>query len=133
MKATREPAWTWCLAGAILALGWWESRPAKAPEVTAAERRRWRPEDDPVRMSARELRGLPGLGTQRSLAAVEARWRHGPGVPGLAWSDVPGIGPVTEARVRAWLAARGAPGLELTRSGPPAAPSATKAPCTVAP
>lgn len=58
---------------------------------------------DPARMGARELRTLPGLG--RGLATAVLAARAAPG--GVHWQDVPGIGPVRSADLRAWARARG--------------------------
>ena len=81
---------------------------------------------DPMRMSARELRLLPGVGRSRARAIVEHRRvlrarqaaSHDPRatrVPGLdgsalrtaaSWESVPGIGPRTAVGVLAWLEER---------------------------
>lgn len=63
-------------------------------------------ERDPRRMSARELRQLPGLGPRLSRAVVEARAAHAL-ERDLVWEDVPGIGEVRGREVRSWLRARG--------------------------
>jgi hypothetical protein len=73
--------------------------------VQALERARSRL--DPARMGVRDLRRLPGIGARRALDVVAARRAHDPDGPPLRWSDVPGIGPVTEQRVTLWLARAG--------------------------
>lgn len=57
-------------------------------------------------MSPRELRLVPGVGEGRALAFARARWRRGRGAEPLRPSEVPGVGEVTERRVREWLRAR---------------------------
>ena len=65
--------------------------------------------DAPWRMSARELRVLPGIGERLALAIADAR--RGRRARGACpdWEDVPGIGPRTAAGIRAWLAAHARP------------------------
>jgi len=60
---------------------------------------------EPWRMSARELRRLPGIGQKRAIQLVRAREEHRDGE--LSWQDVHGIGPATEEKVLAWLWRRG--------------------------
>jgi len=64
-------------------------------------------ERDPARMSARELRVLPGIGARRALSIVAARWRHDGSRTPFTWKDVPGVGPRTERKVQDWLARHG--------------------------
>ena len=96
-----EPSWALGLALGLLAAGLagrGEGRrdgPGAAPGGVP----------DLARGTARELRGVPGLGERRALALVDARWRRGPGDPPLLLGDVPGVGPAGEAAVAAWLAA----------------------------
>jgi pimeloyl-ACP methyl ester carboxylesterase len=63
-------------------------------------------EHDPRRMSARELRSLPGVGHELALALERARDDPTDPRP-LFLEDVPGIGPVRAQGIRAWCAARG--------------------------
>jgi len=104
-KAPRRilPLWSLALCGAIAA--------SAAQRVVCAPRdspRAGRPRPPPAalsQLSARQLRALPGIGEQRALALVEARWRRAPGDPPLYLHDLPGIGPAVESAVRAALAA----------------------------
>ena len=73
---------------------------------------------DPARMSARELRAVPGVGETLALAIVRAR--EAAERP-LDWEEVEGIGPAIAARIRAWFAARGIAAQEL-----PPAPGARR-------
>lgn len=59
--------------------------------------------------SARELCALPGIGPTRALAIVRERFEHGMTGGPRTWDRVPGIGPETVRRMRAWFDAR-APG-----------------------
>jgi hypothetical protein len=78
-----------------------ERSPPAAPGPAAFELA-----DAPWRMSARELRVLPGIGERLALAIADARRGRGT-CPD--WQDVPGIGPRTAAGIRAWLAAHARP------------------------
>jgi hypothetical protein len=49
---------------------------------------------DPDSLSARELRGLPGIGPARALAIARARWDGLRGGP-AAWESIAGIGEAT--------------------------------------
>jgi hypothetical protein len=112
----REPAWAWWLAGLLAYVC--AGRPAWSPPALAAgDLERWAPRDDPRRMAVRDLRRLPGVGDRRAAAAAEARWRQRADGGALAWSDVPGIGAITAARVEAWQRAQGLP-VELAREPP---------------
>jgi len=98
-----EPAWPFLVAGylfgaAVIGVPSRIERPAtcdvRVPD-TARYIDRWSP---------RELRRLPGIGQARALAIARTRFDedlHG-GVDAL--ERVPGIGPETARRVRAWLA-----------------------------
>lgn len=71
--------------------------------------------DDPRRMCARELRLLPGIGRRLAQALVTAREGPGPRV----WEDVPGIGTVRAAAIRAWCRAHGVEPDPLVGADPP--------------
>ena len=88
-------------AGAVRAR--WPRATDAAPSAAARE---LRVERDPRRMSARELRQLPGVGATLALVLARARDAYADERP-LAWDDVPGIGPVRAAAIRAWFRARG--------------------------
>ena len=118
MDPQREPAWAWLLAGLTAALAWREARAAEPPALSPGALRRWELELDPARMAPRELRRLPGLGERRAVAAAEARFAHDPAAGPLRWTDVPGIGETTAARIAAWLADQGLEGAALA---PPSA------------
>src|SRR5688572_31403044 len=66
-------------------------------------------------MNPRELRQLPGVGEGRARAIAVARWLHDRRAPPLEPDDVPGIGPVTEARIRDWRDTQPAPTIPLPR------------------
>lgn len=71
----------------------------------------------------REWRGVPGIGRRRALDLSRAGWEAGPGA--LDPLSVPGVGEATAARVRAFLASRGAytsPDDRLPDPDPPLAP-----------
>ena len=96
----------------LVALAWlaltgvWARLPERPPPAVLARARALTVERDPRRMSARELRQLPGVGERLALSIAGARDAFaGPGA--LAWEDVPGIGEVRGAAIRAWLRARG--------------------------
>ena len=121
METPREPAWAWLLAGLLAALTWREARAPPPPDLPEGAEERWALEPDPARMAPRELRRLPGLGERRAIAAAQARFAHEPAAGRLEWSDVPGIGEETAAKVAAWLAEHGqagAPLVEAAARGP---------------
>lgn len=90
------------VSGALLVV---ELRPVR-PGVPAPDPDpSWGLEADPFLRSPRELRMLPGIGVERANRVAEERWMRA-GEP-FAWSDVEGIGPATEARVRTALEAEG--------------------------
>ena len=95
--------WLALLLGVALGRLILEARPPAPPTevVEIVAPRSWGLEDDPFRRSPRELRLLPGIGVQRANAVAQERWSRGD--EPFAWSDVPGIGPTTEARVQAAL------------------------------
>jgi hypothetical protein len=63
-------------------------------------------ETDPDRMSPRELRRLPAIGSTRALAIARARWERGLTGGPEAWEDIPGIGPETVRAIRRALDAQ---------------------------
>jgi hypothetical protein len=103
-RGRAEPAWV------LFCIGWlaadagverWRAhslertRAAEVPDAPAPR--------DLSALSPRELRRLPSIGEGRAIAIARARWEHS-GRPGpVMLDDVAGIGPATEARVRAWL------------------------------
>jgi len=90
-----------------------DARAIPAPTPDEVERFGWaRPDPDPERLAARELRAIPGVGPRRSLALVRARRDARARGEGLRWEEVEGIGDGTAAAARAWLAERGATRLE---------------------
>jgi abhydrolase domain-containing protein 14 len=102
----RCPPW---IALVLAYLAWATLRAHRPPPVSAevrARAARYGVEHDPRRMSARELRQLPGVGHALARVVVEAREGHR-GPEALLWEDVPGIGPKRAAEIRAWCAARG--------------------------
>lgn len=87
------------------------------PAEARAAPGRYRATLDPARMSARELRQLPGVGEKRARAIERARRAHDPARGALRWTDVRGIGPRTVERIRAWFVERGAGGEGLLAPG----------------
>jgi len=101
----REPWWAlvlvgWMALGAARQAGWWSPtwNAREAPAVAVDDA----PEasNDIERMSARELRRLPGLGEVRALALVRDRWRRRSTGEPLDLEGLPGIGPKTAQRIR---------------------------------
>lgn len=115
----REPTWLLFLAGWLFASavfgtlrraagGGGESWPLAdlPPGPPLVDELRAGPaEVDLARAPPRVLRRLPGVGVRRAAEVAELRWSRPPGAP-LELQAVHGIGPRTEARVRAWLAER---------------------------
>ena len=108
MREGGIPAWAWVL------LGWLGGRTIVAwlPDQDAMRAARPPPcctleaeEPGPMGPTPRELRGVPDVGDARALALARAFWERG-GV-GFDLSEIPGIGPVSSARIREWLAVRG--------------------------
>ena len=107
-----EPAWPFLVAGylfgaAVIGVPSRIERPATC-DVRVPDTARDTAAPDTARYidrwSPRELRRLPGIGQARALAIARTRFDedlHG-GVD--AHARVPGIGPETARRVRAWLA-----------------------------
>lgn len=71
------------------------------PRVDRAE-----PELDPRSFTVRELRALPGVGEQRAIDIVRARWTGEISGSVASLDGVPGIGPGTVETVRTELARR---------------------------
>jgi abhydrolase domain-containing protein 14 len=110
------PAWIWAVL-AFLALAAVRERRRPAPSAEVLERARaYGVELDPRRMSSRELRQLPGVGSKLALGIAAARDAHADGSP-LAWEDVPGIGEVRAREIRAWCIAHGIEPDPLGRAG----------------
>lgn len=110
-RRRRDDAWALLLVGALAADALWLDTLARtdrtavrsSPEHGATGRDRAEVGvPDPASASPRELRALPGIGETRAIAIADARWRLPPG-HSKTLSDLPGIGPVTEQRVRALL------------------------------
>lgn len=110
------PWWVWAV---LLFLGVAAVRARRprppSPEVQA-RLRELVVERNPRRMSARELRQLPGVGLTLALAVARTRDTHQGAAP-LAWEDVPGIGEVRAREIRAWFRARGIEPDPLARGG----------------
>jgi len=94
------------------------ARGTPVPQAAREALARPAPSLDPARMVPRDLRRLPGIGLRLSLAIDRAREAHDPRAGPLAWQDVHGIGPATEAKARAWFRERG-------RKAPVIVPGAT--------
>jgi Helix-hairpin-helix domain len=58
---------------------------------------------DFVHMSPRELRHVPGIGQARALAIARTRWQESASRDLGFLERVPGIGPDTAKRIKAWL------------------------------
>jgi abhydrolase domain-containing protein 14 len=95
------------LLGLVRASGWPRARAGPAPGGGAAAFL-LETERDPRRMSARELRTLPGVG--EGLAQELAAFRAARAGQAFAWEDVAGIGAERARRLRAWAEARGLSG-----------------------
>lgn len=125
-RRRRDDAWALLLVGALAADALWLDALARtertavrsSPEHGATGRDRAEVGvPDPASASPRELRALPGIGEARAIAIAEARWRLPPG-HSKTLSDLPGIGPVTEQRVRALLDHAAADVLDTTGAAP---------------
>jgi hypothetical protein len=81
-----------------------------APEVTEVV---W----DLSRMSAREMRALPGIGGTRAVELVEARWKT-PDKNVFDMRSVPGVGEITASRVQDFLKERNRRTVSRGRSRP---------------
>jgi hypothetical protein len=100
------PLWTWVALSYLAAAAVLERLPLRPCEAVLARARVLPLERDPRRMSARELRQLPGVGEKLALALACARDGHAGARP-LDWEDVPGIGEVRARAIRAWFRSRG--------------------------
>ena len=100
------PMWAWIVLAFLLLGSVRAWLPESVPDEVLARARELRVERDPRRMSARELRQLPGVGTKLALGLARTRDAHALAEP-LAWEDVPGIGEVRAREIRAWCRARG--------------------------
>ena len=116
-----EPAWVLLFAGALVA-STALSRAAPEADARAVEARipglpLGTPERslDLERLSAREMRRLPGIGPQRALAIARARWEQSLRGAPEAWDVIPGIGEETVRSIRESIEAAGPP---RTRSWP---------------
>ncbi len=63
---------------------------------------RYTPEADPRRMSACELRRIPGVGIGRARSIVRNRRGARAADANFVWEDLPGIGATTARSIRAW-------------------------------
>lgn len=105
---TSEPAVLDLALGFLVAWAFLELQP-RAPPIEALERT---PDDLAAparpfeRMSARELRGLSGLGRVRAEEAARARFELGLGSEPRAYDVVRGIGPATVETLERTLEAR---------------------------
>jgi len=93
-------SWVALLVFLALGAGLWRCPGAGPAECSVRAR-------EPRRMSVRELRTLPGLGERLARAVAEERARRG-SAPFL-WQDVPGLGPVRVAALRARMLELGHP------------------------
>jgi hypothetical protein len=129
------PLWVWF---ALAWLAWAVSVEGRVREPTesvraridallareARERRTLRPES----LSAREWRLIEGVGETRARALVRHRWAHAADAGAWPWMEAEGIGPVTEARIRAWFGARGVALDGVDRAARPGDALASRAP-----
>jgi len=105
---TRPPAWTlillgWLSGAALLSRA---DEPADPPRQAADCTLEAAPLPSPA-PSPRAWRTVPGVGRARALALARAVWEAGVRDPRvLDLTRVPGVGEVTAARARDWLARR---------------------------
>lgn len=116
--------WAWLVIGLLaVAMVREGSVTVPTPEVGAVDRLRARPIELKT-ATVRELRRLPGIGNRRAVQISRARWAHDPVKGVLELDDLPGIGPMTRARVESALLGRETPrgnfGSALELAGPPA-------------
>ena len=100
------PAWVWAVLAFLAVMSVVERLPRPPESSVLAALRALEVRRDPRRMSARELRQLPGVGETLALELARTRDAHGASEP-LAWEDVSGIGAVRAREIRAWFRARG--------------------------
>jgi hypothetical protein len=126
--SSRTPAWVLFLLGVCalrfgvefedrVSAGGWRTGGVEVPDAVRRAAAEFEVILDPGRMGPRELRRLPGIGRRRAVEVLEFLERRKGEAGGLAWSDVHGIGPLTEERIHAWLRERGREDLDL-RSAP---------------
>ena len=118
MQRTSAGAQVWVASWSVLQLVLLARGCAQEPSTSESPAAPFTLSPAPWRMSARELRVLPGIGERLALAIADARRSRGDGGACPDWEDVPGIGPRTAAGLRAWLEAHGLP-TELCASRPP--------------
>ncbi len=106
-RARPFPLWIGALGAVLLGSTARSGLGERPPDAILAIARAGAERLDPSRMNARQLRRLPGIGDGRAAAVVRARRGHAGRSP-LAWSDIEGIGPKIEQRIREWLEERGA-------------------------
>ena len=96
-------SWGWLIIG-VLSVSMIRSSGERAPvpAQTAVQGL----EQHPIDLSTatvRELRRLPSIGNRRAVQVTRARWEHDLNDGTLSLGDLPGIGPVTEERVKRTL------------------------------
>jgi abhydrolase domain-containing protein 14 len=100
------PAWIVLVFSALVLANLADHLPAPPSAEVLARARELGVERDPRRMSARELRQLPGVGEVLARVLADVRDAHRAPLP-LWLEDVPGIGDVRAREIRAWCRARG--------------------------
>lgn len=118
---SEPPFWFWLLLGFCLARGALRVPVAESASVIHAL-----PHPQESRLShdarppcARELRAIPGIGQQRALGIVRARWEaEREGLP-FELEQVSGIGPAIAWQISAWTAREGLRCGEAARGGVP--------------